>query len=116
MGPPRPVPLPERPPRGKLRTDSTYDWREIGEQVSGTRPIPRNSLFFSLLAGNLPGRPVRCGLRSPPTMTPRVSASLEYGRFAPTAGKLSTRPMELARIESGPPARNARGQCVLHPT
>jgi protein-S-isoprenylcysteine O-methyltransferase Ste14 len=33
MGPPRPVPLPERPPRGKLRTDSTYDWREIGEQV-----------------------------------------------------------------------------------
>jgi putative transposase len=32
-GPPRPVPLPERPPQGKLRTDSTYDWREIGEQV-----------------------------------------------------------------------------------
>jgi hypothetical protein len=25
--------LPERPPQGKLRTDSTYDWREIGEQV-----------------------------------------------------------------------------------
>src|SRR4029077_19973703 len=34
-GPPRPVPLPERPPQGKLRTDSTYDWREIGEQVMG---------------------------------------------------------------------------------
>jgi hypothetical protein len=33
-GPPRPVPLPERPPQGKLRTDSTYDWREIGEQVT----------------------------------------------------------------------------------
>ena len=33
-GPPRPVPLPERPPEGKLRTDSTYDWREIGEQVT----------------------------------------------------------------------------------
>ena len=34
MGPPRPVPLPERPSRGKLRTDSTYDWRKIGEQVT----------------------------------------------------------------------------------
>src|SRR6266536_3216879 len=34
MGPPRPVPLPKRQPRGKLRTDSTYDWREIGEQVT----------------------------------------------------------------------------------
>jgi hypothetical protein len=26
--------LPERPPQGKLRTDSNYDWREIGEQVT----------------------------------------------------------------------------------
>ncbi len=38
-GPPRPVPLPERPPEGKLRTDSTYDWREIGEQVTGATAI-----------------------------------------------------------------------------
>lgn len=34
MGPPRPAPLPERPPKGKLRTDSTYDWREVGEQAT----------------------------------------------------------------------------------
>lgn len=32
MGPPRPVSLPERPPRGKLRTDSTH-WRKIGERL-----------------------------------------------------------------------------------
>jgi hypothetical protein len=38
-GPPRPVPLPERPPQGKLRTDSTYDWREIGEQVTAKNPL-----------------------------------------------------------------------------
>lgn len=37
MGPPRPVPLPERPPRRKLRTDSTYDWKEIREQVTWSR-------------------------------------------------------------------------------
>src|SRR5215218_9475286 len=36
MGPPRPVPSPERPATGKLRTDSTYDWREVGGNV--TRP------------------------------------------------------------------------------
>jgi hypothetical protein len=30
--------LPERPPQGKLRTDSTYDWREIGEQVTRAPP------------------------------------------------------------------------------
>jgi hypothetical protein len=34
MGPSRPVPLPERPPQGKLRADLTYDWREVGEQVT----------------------------------------------------------------------------------
>src|SRR4029077_9205850 len=35
VGPPRPGPLLNRPARGKMRTDSTYDWREIGEQVTG---------------------------------------------------------------------------------
>ncbi len=52
-GPPPPVPLPERPAEGKLRTDSTYDWREIGEQVTGYRRaiaatrchIPRHRLI-----------------------------------------------------------------------
>jgi putative transposase len=34
VGPPRPGPLLNRPARGKMRTDSTYDWREIGEQVT----------------------------------------------------------------------------------
>src|ERR1700738_4464052 len=34
VGPPRPGPLLNRPARGKMRTDSTYDWREIGEQVN----------------------------------------------------------------------------------
>ena len=33
VGPPRPGPLLNRPARGKMRTDSAYDWREIGEQV-----------------------------------------------------------------------------------
>src|SRR6266704_6296519 len=47
MGPPRPVPLPERPPRGKLRTDSTYDWREIGEQVTGLTQRPGASSYFA---------------------------------------------------------------------
>ena len=31
------VPLPERPPRRKLRADSTYDRRKVGEQVSATQ-------------------------------------------------------------------------------
>ena len=46
-GPPRPVPLPERPPQGKLRTDSTYDWREIGEQVKSNAP------YFEVAAINV---------------------------------------------------------------
>jgi hypothetical protein len=32
-------PLLNRPARGKMRTDSTYDWREIGEQVNGNGSI-----------------------------------------------------------------------------
>src|SRR5579863_1940560 len=40
LGPPRPVPLPERPPRGKLKPDSTYDWRAIGEQVISAALMP----------------------------------------------------------------------------
>ena len=53
MGPPRPGSLPERPPRGKLRTDSTYDWMEIGEQVtlaSQQSQVPRSQ--FHMLMGS----------------------------------------------------------------
>jgi hypothetical protein len=33
--------LPERPPQGKLRADLTYDWREVGEQVTDHRRSAR---------------------------------------------------------------------------
>src|SRR6476661_7725927 len=34
VGPPRPGPLPKCPSMGKMTTDSTYEWRKIGEQVN----------------------------------------------------------------------------------
>jgi hypothetical protein len=42
--------LPERPPQGKLRTDSNYDWREIGEQVSSFAIRGRTLLCIGLAA------------------------------------------------------------------
>ena len=69
-GPPRPVPLPERPPQGKLRTDLTYDWREIGEQVSTTKVCTfhmRVVKFSAIKAGCIEARtlqlcPVQIGV------------------------------------------------------
>src|SRR6266404_4983999 len=34
VGPPRPGPLPKCPSVGKMTTDSTYEWRKIGAQVT----------------------------------------------------------------------------------
>ena len=50
--------MPERPPRGKLRTDSTYDWREIGEQVTAYTPLgpPPFSWTGCYFGGNVGGK------------------------------------------------------------
>ena len=52
-GPPRPVPSPERPPEGKLRTDSTYDRRETGEQVTSDVAIPADVISTLYRAGSI---------------------------------------------------------------
>ncbi|MEQ1713643.1 MAG: hypothetical protein ABL908_19915, partial [Hyphomicrobium sp.] len=46
-GSPRPGPLRNRLARGKEGTDSTYDWREVGEQVNATPGIPTHQKRYT---------------------------------------------------------------------
>src|SRR6266403_2275203 len=57
VGPPRPGPLPKCPSMGKMTTDSTYEWRKIGEQVTGGALNPET---FGLLC-----LPVTCASSDP---------------------------------------------------
>src|SRR6266478_6915188 len=48
VGPPRPGPLPKCPSMGKMTTDSTYEWRKIGEQVKPLAFSPKLSYVFEV--------------------------------------------------------------------
>src|SRR6476659_7603202 len=49
-GPPRPVPLPERPPQGKLRTDSTLTGGKLGSRSNCNAFVADIANFMGLKA------------------------------------------------------------------
>jgi hypothetical protein len=59
VGPPRPGPLPKCPSMGKMTTDSTYEWRKIGEQVNPVGTAEFRLKLLDQVAG------ARCGYYLP---------------------------------------------------